>query len=222
MNFNSLISRRHSEKNDYLLNLGGNVEQDYLAIPQSEKTWLPNAIDDFEFGIDVTMPSSISTTEGLLGYSQFDASSNSRWYISIDSTGNILFRFYRFGQLSTSATPYLGQRITIKGVYVGGNGIELYINNVLVTNSASTARPTAPASNQQLFIGAFGNSSGDAPQTNTYFSGKIHSFFIDSEPWSLPEGSGFNTVSDLGTIAFGSTSNSGSLTYWDNNVWELE
>ena len=75
MNFNSLISGRHREQTiKYLLNLGGNVEQDYLSIPQSEKLFSVPSTGVFEFGCDVTMPTNLATSQGLLGYSQFSSS----------------------------------------------------------------------------------------------------------------------------------------------------
>jgi len=207
----------------YYLELGGNVQQDYLYIPQSEKTYTPVLGQNFEFSIDVTLPSIQSSPLGLLGYSQFNAGSNSRWYLHVSSTGNITFKPSRFVNLTTSATPYLGQRVVIKGVYIANNGVELYINNNLVASSSSTSRPLSPLSTQKFFIGSFGNSSGDNPEASTYLDGKVHGWDINGDKFSLLEGSGFNTLSDNQDVtAYGVTSNTGQLVYWNSNVWTLE
>ena len=70
MNFNSLINSRHREQTiKDLLNLGGNVEQDHLSIPQIEKMFSVPSTGDFEFGCDVTMSKSCTyNDERLFSY----------------------------------------------------------------------------------------------------------------------------------------------------------
>ena len=95
----------------YYLELGGNVQQDYLYIPQSEKTYTPVLGQNFEFSIDVTLPSIQSSSLGLLGYSQFNAGSNSRWYLNVSSTKELLISF-------TKASIICGDVVCIKAIMI--------------------------------------------------------------------------------------------------------
>lgn len=223
MNFNGLINSRHREQVvEDLLNLGGNVQQDFLSIPQSEKTYGVSSTGVFEFGCDVTLSNSLSNTQGLLGYTQL-ANSNTRYGLYLGQGGVNISFLSATSLISTSITPYLGQRINIKcGFYDVAPQGRIYINNVLVASATTFSRPSNITSIQEFFIGAFGSAIGNLPQSNLYFDGKLHSFFIDGETWVLSEGSGFNTFSDLGTTAFGQTSNSGGLSYWNSTVWDSE
>jgi len=208
---------------NYLLSLGGNTQQDYFNIPQTEKSYQVPSTGDFEYGITIDVPTIKPTsTIGLIGYSVLALIDN-RWQLNFISNGLISATWsINYSSTYDLVANYGGQKVTIKqGWYDTAPTERLYINDTLVLSNNDGTRPTTLDPNYKFFIGVFGRSNGASPQGNTYFEGKIHSFFIDGDTFEVNEGSGFNTVSLLGTTAYGATSNAGGLTYWNSNVWEL-
>lgn len=202
----------------YALNLGGNVNQDYLSIPQSEKSWA-NGNEEFSYGITIKLPAeSASNTYGLIGYTK--AAPNNRWGIFFN-TGILRF------QLTDISFPYLnlyndysaGDIIQLSVTYsLNPNVAKAFVNGIEI-NSRNATKPTVDSS-ALMFIGAYGDATQTAPFNNFYFNNKIYSFFLGDDVFSVNEGSGFDTFSDLGTKATGQTSNAGGLTYWNSNVWQ--
>ena len=226
MNFNSLINSRHREQvvKD-LLNLGGNVQQDFLSIPNSENTMTVPSTGDFEYGGTFTMPTSNpSAVYGIIGKNTKGASVPSRYGIFVNNDVLTVIGEISLITVSNFISNYGGLTIDLCVRYrdSGGNSIvELCINGVVIgtSTSASSLRPTAGTS--PFLVGAYANTNGSI-DTSRYFQGKVHSFYFGDEVWDLTEGNGFNTFSDLGTTAFGQTSNSGGLSYWNSTVWDSE
>jgi len=127
-----------------------------------------------------------------------------------------------------------GQIVDIKAGWYG-NEVRIYINDVIVGSTTYTLRPNdvilATSNNDRpsditanpnfsFKVGSYADALGENP--NLFFTGEIYSWFIDDDIFEVNEGAGFPTVSESGTVATGQTSNTGGLTYWNNNVWQEE
>jgi len=214
----------------YYLDLSG-VNQDLLEIQQTEKVYQVPSTGTYEFGIRLRVPTSTAGgVQGLIGYNAANGGGtigSSRWGLYITSDGNTL-RFTGKGfsggttnvNLPNFVTNYSGQIVDIKcGWY--DTEIRLYINDVILATS-NNDRPSDITANPNFSfkVGSYADANGETPQS--FFTGEIYSFFIDDDVFEVNEGSGFPTVSNLGTVATGQTSNTGGLTYWNNNVWQPE
>ena len=225
MNLHSLIGSRHREttiKN--LLNLD-NINQDFLKIPNTENTMTVPSTSNFEFGGTFTMPTSNpSSVYGIIGKNTKGASVPSRYGIFVVNDVLTVIGTTTLISVPSFIATYGGLKIDLCVRYrdSGGNSIvELCVDGVVIGSSTSTSslRPTAGTS--PFLVGAYSETNGNITAAR-YFKGKVHLFYFGDETWDLPEGNGFNTVSDLGTTAFGQTSNSGGLSYWNSTVWDSE
>ncbi len=210
------------QSQDYYLNLR-RVSQDFLEIPQTEKVYQVPATGDFEFGIRLR---GISETinAGIIGYGASTGAGtlgSSRWSLNkVNNNLRFITGVSAFLEVVDFFNTYDGQIVDIcAGWY--GNVRRIYINNSIEATGTGD-RPTDVTANTNLSfkIGALASSSGNVPVS--YLNGEIYSFFIDDDVFEVNEGAGFPTVSNLGTTATGQTSNTGGLTYWNNNVWQPE
>ena len=114
-----------------------------------------------------------------------------------------------------------GQIVEIKAGWYG-NEVRIYINDVIVGSTTYTLRPNDVTieSDLEMTIGGFQQFS--SVNQDRRFTGEIYDWFIDDDIFPANESSGFDVVSDLGTISTGQTANTGQLTYWNNNVWQPE
>ena len=219
-----LCDRRElsSPVEEYLLNLSA-VNQDFLSIPQTEKVYNVPATGVFRFGIKIKVASTVeSRFKGLLGYDSSSASPSSRFSLFINPQGLLAFSnandsVFASVTLNNFEQDYAGQIVEINGEYFDG-GLRMLINGNIEATSGSIVRPSTINSNIPFRIGMRGNEDGTGITTNSSFNGEIYSWFIGDDVFNTIQDEGFETVSNLGTVATGQTSNSGGITYWDNNV----
>ena len=214
MNFHSLINSRHRGDFNYYLNLNSTLNNDYIEIPFSELDCNVPATGDFYFEATFKVPPiqarSLVTIFGRAGASSLDL-----WSYSFQLRSNGALEFQSYGTrrlvVASFTQTYLGQVLTVKGVYNDG-GVELYINDVRITFGTST-RPIQDLT-EPFLVNKFG--SLDLAGANV----EIHSFNINGVQFDCNEGSGFNVIGSGGEIGTGSTSNAAGINYWDPNVWK--
>lgn len=205
----------------YYLNLSS-VSADLFVIPQSEKVYNVPATGNFEFGITIRVPLvTESRNIGLIGYNGIGLTP---WgLIFSGNEGGALAFNYNEGGISIGIVTYdlvsnfAGQIVDIRAGWYGTNETRIYVNDVIVVSGTYTARPIDITTTSSAFLISRINN-----RSNTSFNGEIYSWFIDDDVFEVNEGSGFPTVSESGTLAQGQTNNTGTLTYWNNNVWQPE
>lgn len=211
----------------FYLNLSS-VNQDFLDIPQTEKVYQVPATGDFEFGIRLSANAG-APTSGIIGYGAAVGTGtlgSSRFGLVRDNN-NLRFISSNvptngsFIEVVDFFNTYDGQIVDIKAGWYG-NETRIYVNNSIEVTGTLLLRPTDITANPNFTfkIGAYTNPTATIPIN--YFNGEIYSFFIGDDVFEVNEGNGFPTVSNLGTVATGQTSNTGQLTYWNNNVWQPE
>ena len=205
------------------------INEDLLEIPQSEKVYQVPATGDFEFGVRLRVSSQL-VTGGIIGYGAATGAGtlgSSRWgFVRVTNdlqfiSGNVPSNGGAFIGIVDFFNTYDGQIVDIKAGWYG-NETRIYVNNSIEVTSTLLLRPTDITANPNFSfkIGGYTDSSGTVPIN--FINADIYSFFIDDDVFEVNEGAGFPTVSNLGTIATGSTTNTGGLTYWNNNVWQPE
>ena len=211
------------------LNLSG-INADKLIIPQTEKVYTVPATGDYEFGIRLRVPLvAVNTAKGIIGY---DGNSypNQRWSLNFRGSGgggSSGFLGFAYGQDGIGAniidydlvSNFAGQIVDIRAGWYGTNETRIYVNDVIVVSGTYTARPSDINGTSYPWNFQIGRLPDVA---DSFLTAEIYSFFIDDDVFEVNEGNGFPTISNSGTVATGETSNTGQLTYWNNNVWQPE
>jgi len=215
-----LVFDNTAPQTEYYLGLNS-VNQDFLFIPQDEKTYNVPSTGVFEFGCRLRIPSSNpNENKGIIGYN-YQSGLNSRWGVFMNLSGQIRLNFWSGSSTDfyDVVSNYGGQVVDMRaGFYDESPFARIYINDVLVSSSEDTSRP------DNVYPDGFNFTIGCRTESGTnnpiqFYGEPIYSFFIDNDVFECNEGSGFPTISNTGITATGSTSNAGGLTYWNANVW---
>ena len=202
-----VLSSRH--RNKYFLRLS-RINNDLLRVNGAGYDF--EATGDFYFEITLKVPASPGAVRGVFGRSKTLGSQ--RCFLQAEANGDLRLRYSSdatFGKIDLPSffQTYEGQIVTVRASFEGDQR-RMYVDGLLLVDVMETVRPAA--SSEDVYVNTISGDSSYAMNFDCY------GFNLNGEQWNLVEGKGFDTISNLGNIALGETSNAGGLTYWNNNV----